>query len=222
MSKEIKEYVENGIRILEGEKKLDILDFKVETKKDDKGKEATYMSGYANTKGKADAYGDIPTNYKGKPVYDVARMETNPVMLLDHENSASRIMGNFVNLKEDDKGLFFKVRLKELDECFVDEVKEAVFNFKSGYAKALSIGGRWLFQNQEKPKQLTKAIIHEISGVGVGADGHALTDAEKIKAMGNADKDKKDLELVDNLKKKYGTKQVDETLTKIKEIRDNE
>ena len=39
--------------------------------------------GYANTKNNPDSYGDIPTNFKGNKVYDLSRMQTNPVMLLD-------------------------------------------------------------------------------------------------------------------------------------------
>ena len=206
-------------------KNFNIEELKVEVKKDDNEKESTYITGYANTKGKEDAYGDIPTNYKGKPVYDVSRMKTNPVMLIDHENSITRIMGNFVKLKEDDKGLFFKVKLKNIEDSFLPEVKEAISNFKSGVGRALSVGGKWLYENEGKPKQLTKAIIHEISGVGVGADGFALSDAEKIKSLSKTTKDE-NLEEVEGLKSKYGVSKTEEVLKSIEkqkeEIKNNE
>ena len=128
------------------------------------------IKGYANNKNVADSYGDIPT---GKSVYDIKRLRKNPVMLIDHRNSAGRIMGNFTKLKEDDKGLYFEAVLKPLDITHDDFVKEVIQNYMSGFARALSIGGRWMY-DREDPSKLIKAYLHEISGVAVGADGLAL------------------------------------------------
>ncbi|MCP4553033.1 MAG: hypothetical protein GY834_13565, partial [Bacteroidetes bacterium] len=79
-----------------------------------------YLSGYANNKGIQDSDGDIPTSYNGEPVYELSRMTKNPVCFVDHKNSASNIAGNFVELKENDKGLFFKLLLRALDQIFND------------------------------------------------------------------------------------------------------
>lgn len=130
--------------------------------------------GYANTKNKPDSYGDIPTNFKNQPVYDLSRMKSNPVMLLDHQNSAGQILGKFIHLEEDSSGLFFKNQFRPLAQVHNPVVKDAISAFTNGFARALSIGGRWFFEDEENPKHLTKAVIHEISGVAVGADSSAL------------------------------------------------
>ena len=150
-------------------KTFEVSDLDIKSEKD-----VFYAQGYANTKNKADSYGDIPTNFKGKPVYDLKRMKSNPVMLIDHYNSATNIAGKFIELKEDDNGLYFKLQFRPLKEIHSPGLKDAVQSFISGYAKALSIGGRWLFEDPENPKHLTKAMVHEISGVGIGADPLAL------------------------------------------------
>ena len=138
-----------------------------------------YIAGYANTKNKPDAYGDIP---KGDNVYDLTRLKKNPVALVDHKNSAAMIAGNFVKLKEDDKGLYFKVLLRNLDDIHNPMVKDAVSAYMTGFGRALSIGGRWLYEDEKNPTHLTKAIIHEISLVGVGADERALSNMDYPKA----------------------------------------
>ena len=143
-----------------------------------------YLEGYVNTKNKPDSYGDIPTNYEGKPVYDLTRMFSNPVAFIDHENSASNIAGNWVELKEDDFGLYGKLLLRGLDTIYNDEVKDAVSAYMTGFGRAFSIGGRWYFEDQNNPAHLTKAVIHEISLVGVGADSTAVANSvERPKNM---------------------------------------
>lgn len=132
------------------------------------------FEGYANTKNQPDAYGDIPTNYKGEAVYDLSRFSKNPVMFVDHHNSLSMVMGKFTLIQEDERGLFVRLKLMPQEEAHTPEVKHAISAFKTGFGRALSIGGRWHFEDKENPTHLTKAYIHEISGVGVGADEDAL------------------------------------------------
>lgn len=161
-------------------KQFDLIDFKAEQTDD-----GFYITGYANTKGKADAYGDIPTNLDGKPVYDLkSRFAKNPVALVDHENSVGNIFGVYVLGKgateENENGLAIKLRL--MDNPQTDISKHAVEAYKSGFARAFSIGGQWFFEDPTNPKFLTKAIIHEISGVAIGADGNALSSTQKPKS----------------------------------------
>ena len=159
----------------------------VEIKLDIKAEETyTVIKGYANNKDVADSYGDVPT---GKHVYDLKRMRKNPVMLIDHENSAGRIMGNFTKLKEDEKGLYFESILKPVDAIADPFVKEVVLNYTTGFGRALSIGGRWMY-DKEDPSKLIKAYLHEISGVAVGADALALVNST-AKPKGEADKNSK-------------------------------
>lgn len=162
----------------EDHKVIEITDFKSE-----KTEDGHYITGYANTKGKADAYGDIPTSLNGKPVYDLSKFKRNPVALVDHQNSVGNIFGSFIigpgATEEDEKGL--KIKLRLMDNPQTDVAKHAVEAYKSGFARAFSIGGRWLFENKDNPAHLTKAIISEISGVAIGADSYALSRAAKPK-----------------------------------------
>lgn len=162
----------------ENTKVVEIVDFKSEQTED-----GYYITGYANTKGKADAYGDIPTSLNGKPVYDLSKFKRNPVALVDHANSVGNIFGSFIigpgATEEDERGL--KIKLRLMDNPQTDVAKHAVEAYKSGFARAFSIGGRWLFEDKENPANLTKAIISEISGVAIGADSYALARTAKPK-----------------------------------------
>lgn len=155
-------------------KEIPIVDLKVT--EDANGK--FYLTGYANTKDIPDSYGDIPHSLDGKPVYILDRMKSNPACFVDHYSSASNIAGNFVALKEDDKGLFFKLLLRSLEKIFNPLTKDAVSSYMESFGHALSIGGQWFFEDPDNPNHLTKAVIYEISLVGVGADRNALTDAD--------------------------------------------
>lgn len=161
------------------DKKLfDLLEYKAEQNED-----GFYITGYANTKGREDAYGDIPM---GDKVYDLnSRFKRNPVALVDHENSVGNIFGVFVlgegATEEDERGL--KIKLRLMDNPQTDIARHAVEAYKSGFARAFSIGGRWFYEDKDNPKHLTKAVIHEISGVAIGADGHALSTTQKPKSF---------------------------------------
>ena len=160
----------------------------IENIKAEQSEEGFYISGYANTKGKADSYGDIPTSLDGKPVYDLARFKRNPVALIDHKNSIGNIFGAFLigpeATREDEKGLYIKLRL--MDNPQTEEAKHAVEAYKSGFARAFSIGGQWKFEDPKNAKHLTSAIIHEISGVAIGADERALSEISRPKSIEDA------------------------------------
>jgi HK97 family phage prohead protease len=149
--------------------------FEIEGLKVDQDDSTFFLSGYANTKNKADAYGDIPTNFKDKPVYNLKRYKSNPVLLVDHINSASHIAGKMIMLEEDDHGLKFQAELRKPEDVHNPMVKDAISAYMTGFGKGLSIGGKWHFQDRENPKHLTRADLHEVSLVGVGADQNALT-----------------------------------------------
>lgn len=152
----------------------------------DDGENGFIIIGHSNTKDKADAYGEIPTNYNGKPVYDFTRFKKNPILFIDHKNSAAKIAGKFLKFEEDKKGLYFEALLRPLDEIYSDDVKDAVSAYMSGFGKALSIGGRWYFEDKENPTHLTRAFIHEISLVGIGADPRALVRGRRKKEAESA------------------------------------
>lgn len=136
------------------------------------------IKGYANTKGTADRYGDVPTVFPAlrSYVYELAEFRKNPVMLINHENSVECIAGSFRILREDEVGLYFEADFSESD---FPPIKHARTVYAEGHGKALSIAGRWYFENKDAPEQLTYAEIFEISLVSVGADPNALAAVEQ-------------------------------------------
>ena len=161
---------------MEIEKKL----FNIEDIKATEDDGAFYITGIANNKDIADAYGDIPS---GDNVYDLKRYKKNPVVLVDHYNSVGNIAGRMVKIKETEKGLEFRMRL--MDNPQTDIAKHAVEAYKTGFGSALSIGGLWEYGDVDPKKgtrKLIKARIHEVSLVGIGADADALTDTDKPKS----------------------------------------
>ena len=157
-------------------KEFSIEDFEV--KEDDDG--IVTITGYANTKGKKDRYGDIPTVFEPHRnyVYELKEFKKNPVLLLNHFNNTSNIAGSFNPkmggfIREDEKGLKFKAVFSKSN---LPEVAHARTVYKEGHGRALSIGGRWHHEDKDHPEFLTYAEIFEISLVGVGADPNALTE----------------------------------------------
>jgi len=152
----------------------------------DNAKDYVMLKGYLNNKlipgtemPAKDSYGDVPT---GDNVYNIDRLINNPVCLINHENDASAIAGNYIYLKEDAQGLMFKEILRPLDEVYEDCTKDAISAWGMGWGKAYSIGGRWLYDMEKsKPEDnmylLVKAILHEASHVAIGADQWALSAA---------------------------------------------
>ncbi|MFA5114388.1 MAG: HK97 family phage prohead protease [Candidatus Margulisiibacteriota bacterium] len=160
---------------VEGIMQFAIEEFKTTT--NDKG--IVTIEGYANTKNKLDRYGDVPTVFSAlrNYVYELEEFHKNPVCLLDHWNQVGNIAGSF-NPKmgglivEDEIGLKFKMVFSASDFPLC---KHARTVYSEGHGRALSIGGRWYWEDKDHPEYLTYAKIFEISLVGVGADPDALT-----------------------------------------------
>lgn len=161
-SKKISEGVYDGV------KTFPCSDLKVETSEGG----AIFISGYVNNKNIPDAYGDIPTSIDGKNVYDLGRYNLNPVLLIDHECETASIAGKAVEIREDEIGLFVKFQLMLNPKS--EDVAHAIQAVIEGLLKAFSIGGRWYFDDEQNRALLTRAYIHEISLVAIGADQYAL------------------------------------------------
>ena len=150
----------------------------------DPNKEYIMLSGYLNNKiipntdlPAVDSYGDVPT---GKAIYELTRLENNPVACIDHQNSASMIGGNYISLKENKQGLHFKEILRPLEDIYHLPTKDAVSAWGNGFGVSYSIGGRWLYDWEKSDPAnnlyiLVKAILHEASHVAIGADQWALS-----------------------------------------------
>ena len=184
-----------------------------------------YVTGYANTKNRADAYGDIPTNYKGRDVYDLSRFKRNPVALANHANDTSAVVGAFVfngeaGTKENDKGLFFKVKLMDLEDAFEPGAKHTISAIRKGFIRALSIGGQWFFEDKDNKTHLTKAIIHEISFVAIPADSHAMASIPKPKSNPETTEELPAQKVVEALVKAYQVTENESILEAIEIIKE--
>jgi HK97 family phage prohead protease len=133
-----------------------------------------YLCGYANTKGVADRYGDVPAAYNRAFVYDLDEYKKNPVLLIDHVNKIDHVAGSMVDIHEDERGLYFKAGLSDSEYPTVAHARKV---YTEGHARGISIAGQFLFENPDKPEQLTLAKIYEISLVAVPADPNALAEA---------------------------------------------
>jgi len=171
-----------------------------------------YVTGIANNKNQQDSYGDIPTNFEGKPVYDLTRYLKNPIALIDHSYDVSSIVGNMVQLEETDKGLEFK--FKAMANPVSEKARHAKQAIKEGILRTVSIGGIWYFEDTENPNNLTKAFIYEISWVTIPADSDAIADTNLPKAA-NGEGDK--LGAIDAMINEYKKTNNPETLQKIQE-----
>lgn len=160
-----------NIKQFKGNKNFEVADFKAV---EENG--VVKISGYANTKGVADRYGDIPTPYNRSFVYELEEYRRNPVLLLDHEAEIKKLCGQVTDIYEDDRGLYFEATLSQSD---LPEVKHARTLIQEGTLKTVSIGGIWLFEDLENPDHLTLAKIFEISLVAIPADPFATFEQEK-------------------------------------------
>ncbi len=145
-----------------------------------------YLQGYANTKGHADRYGDVPAVFQEKRghVYGFSQFSKNPVLLIDHVNRVDHIAGSVTELKEDDKGLFFRAEFADSDLPTVSHARKI---YAQGHARGISIAGRFHYENPQNQRQLTLAEIFEISLVAVPADPDALAAAmeKAIRLLGD-------------------------------------
>jgi len=142
--------------------------------KDDSG--GIYLEGYANTKNQADRYGDVPSVYEAKRdyVYDLKEYLKNPVLLIDHVNRIDHVAGSMAEIREDERGLYFKAKFSDSVLPIIAHARQV---YVEGHAKGISIAGQFSHENPDVPDQLTLAEIYEISLVAVPADPNALAAA---------------------------------------------
>lgn len=136
-----------------------------------------FIEGYANTKNKADRYGDVPCVYPQKRnyVYELKEFKKNPVLLIDHVNRIDHLAGSVTEIYEDAKGLYFKALFSASAHPTVAHARQI---YTEGHAKGISIAGRFHYEDPLNPDALTLAEIYEISLVAVPADPDSLASAQ--------------------------------------------
>lgn len=136
-----------------------------------------FIEGYANTKNKADRYGDVPRVYPQKRnyVYELKEFKKNPVLLIDHVNRIDHLAGSVTEIYENEKGLYFKALFSASAHPTVAHARQI---YTEGHAKGISIAGRFHYEDTINPDILTLAEIYEISLVAVPADPDSLARAE--------------------------------------------
>lgn len=154
------------IKTFKGNKNFEIADFKAA---DENG--VLRISGYANTKGVADRYGDVPTVYTRPYVYELGEYLKNPVLLLDHEWEVAKMAGKVTKITEDERGLYFEAEITASDLPIMAHARQLI---REGVLKTVSIGGIWQYEDAANPNHLTLAKIYEISLVAIPADTNAI------------------------------------------------
>ncbi|MDR0953193.1 MAG: HK97 family phage prohead protease [Elusimicrobiota bacterium] len=146
-----------------------------------------FIEGYANTKNTADRYGDVPTplTLKRDYVYELTEFRKNPVLLIDHVNRLDHLAGSITEIREDEKGLYFKALFSASNHPTVAHARQI---YQEGHAKGISIAGRFHYEDSARPERLTLAEIYEISLVAIPADPNSLAQISlATAASSNAD-----------------------------------
>lgn len=112
----------------------------------------------------------------------------NPVMLRDHINMTSHLVGAFTVMQEDQKGLYFEATLSNSPD-----VRDVRFKVAEGFLKTTSIGGYWHYK--EDGRGIFRADLWEGSITPVPANPDAIfqtrslnkDDVSFLKSIGRTD-----------------------------------
>lgn len=124
-----------------------------------------YIEGYASTFGNVDLDGEIVAPDAFNDTLDEYKM--NPIVLANHTNTVESVVGQVVDAKVDQTGLWVRVKLSNAQDPFTTMVRQKV---QEGILRAFSIGG--LFQYEYPVIKRVKLL--EISIVAIPANSYAL------------------------------------------------
>lgn len=129
-----------------------------------------YVEGYASTWDK-DRDGDIilPTAFDKS----MDEFMKNPVILIDHDYRMENVIGNVVEYRIDEAGLWVKAKLIK---PITDRAKQVIGNIIEGFSKTFSIGGMFERVNSV----ITSINLYEISAVTVPANSGAMFSMAKM------------------------------------------
>lgn len=152
---------------------LDLCELKFEEKK--AANDPITFEGYASVWGRVDSYGD--TVLKG--AFADSLKERRPMMLYGH--NPGRVIGKWLDYKEDDKGLYVKGALTPGNS----DAADVGANLKFGALNGQSIGGYTTdWESQKDGGRIIKRFdLYEISVVSMPAEQEARVDTASVKQM---------------------------------------
>lgn len=152
---------------------LDLCDIKFEQKA--QADDPITFEGYASVWGRVDSYGD--TVLKG--AFSASLKDRRPMMLYGH--NPGRVIGKWVDYKEDDKGLWMKGALTPGNS----DAADVAANLKFGALNGLSIGGYTTdWESQKDGGRIIRAFeLWETSVVSMPAEQEARVDTASVKQM---------------------------------------
>lgn len=131
-----------------------------------------YISGYASTND-LDSCNELIDSQVWKSPDALKRFIKNPVLLFQHKQDS--IVGNVVQIKKTDRGLWVK--------CFISKQAEKAYGIYSllmdGSLRSFSIGFRPLDARYDKVRDITiitKVALYELSLVSVPANDNCLVE----------------------------------------------
>lgn len=113
----------------------------------------------------------------------IARFMKNPVMLKDHYNNTSNLVGRFTTVREDKKGLWVEGQLSN-----APGVRDIRFLVAEEMLRTMSMGG--YFYYRENGHAIFKVVLYEGSLTPIPANPDAMLE---VRAMTEADWKKLDL-----------------------------
>lgn len=116
---------------------------------------------------KSDRQGDYVE--RGAFTETIGQFMQNPVLLVDHRNSAESIAGSFTTVREDDKGLYVEALLSNSPGAVAKDIR---FKVAENHIRTLSMGG--VFYYKEDGRGIFKVSLWEGSLVAIPANPDAL------------------------------------------------
>lgn len=128
------------------------------------------LSGYLSTfreTTESDRQGDYVE--KGAFRETIASFMRNPVLLANHHNNVGALVGSFVKLEEDDRGLRFEAVLSNSGDDFTRGTRAKV---AEGHLRTVSMGGR--FHYKDDGRGIFKVDLYEGSLTPIPANPDAV------------------------------------------------
>lgn len=152
---------------------LDLCELKFEAR--EKSDDPVTFTGYASVWGRDDSYGD--TILKG--AFAESLKERRPMMLYGH--NPGRVIGKWLKVMEDDKGLWVKGALTPGNR----DAEDVGANLRFGALNGQSIGGYTIDYEPKKSggRLIAKFDLYEISVVSMPAEQEARIDSASVKEM---------------------------------------